>query len=57
LIFSILHRELQKSGYTLKMPSENYLSDLLYSMKYHDITKEAMIDIVESLAENHIETK
>ena len=57
LIFSILHRELQNTGRTLRLPSGRYLNDLLYSMKYHDISKEAMIDIVDSFAENYIEAK
>ena len=57
LIFSILHRELQKEGNLLKLPSKRYMNDLLYSMKYHDITKEAMIDIVESLAENYVKAE
>ena len=57
LIFSILHKELQNAGRKLRLPSEKYIQDFLYSMKYHDITKEAMIDIVESFAENFIEAK
>lgn len=51
LIFSILHIELQKEGYSLLLPKEKYINDILYSMKYHDISKEAMIDIVDSIAE------
>ena len=56
LIFSILHRELENVGRKLRLPSERYIKDFLYSMKYHDISKEAMIDIIESFAENFVET-
>lgn len=57
LIFSILHRELLKDDRVLKLPSSRYINDFLYSMKYHDIAKEAMLDIVESFAENYTEAK
>ena len=52
LIFCILHRELQSSGHSLRLPSKRYINDLLYSLKYHDITKEAMIAIVDGFAEH-----
>ena len=55
LIFCILHKELHGEGRKLRLPSGRYINDFLYSMKYHDITKEAMIGIVESFAENFVE--
>ena len=52
LIFCILHKELTDLGLKLKLPSKNFIKNFIYSLKYRDMSKEALIDIVESFSEN-----
>ena len=46
LILSILHKELPRRGHKFKLPSEQFMKNVRYSLKYRDISKEAMIDLV-----------
>jgi hypothetical protein len=54
LIFCILHKELSESGHKLILPSKSFIKNIIYSLKYQDISKEAIIDMVEGFSENYV---
>ena len=54
-ILSILHKEMPRLNRKFRYPSEQFLANFAYSLKYRDISKEAMIDFVASFAESFVE--
>lgn len=53
LIFGIIKRRLDMLNKTFSYPPERYIKDIIYSFKYRDLSKEAMILLVDSLANSY----
>lgn len=50
LILSTIKYLLDKQGKDFKEPDKSFMQDIIYSFKYRDISKEAMMMLVDSIA-------